>query len=138
MKTIGLGFSRFRRCYMTRVTAAGAPGRFLCSNNVALTGVYVQALLFPVISTFNDRNGKTSGQKWLGSPGKRMDHHTFTSYVPLFSPSLFFSFALRRTAEPSRSRDEGSRAAIVTRFPCNFAGSRENKERRVGNENQHN
>lgn len=40
-------FSRFRRCYMTRVTAVGAPERFLCSNNVALTAVYVPALLSP-------------------------------------------------------------------------------------------
>lgn len=41
------GFSRFRWCYMTRVTAAGAPGRFLCSNNVALTGGLRSAASFP-------------------------------------------------------------------------------------------
>lgn len=40
------GFLAFARCYMTRVTAAaGTPGRFPCSSNAALTGVYVPALL---------------------------------------------------------------------------------------------
>lgn len=76
---------------MTRVTAASAPGCFPCSNNVALTAVYVPLLLSLEISIFNDRGNRLRNQKYplftREIYGKRF---TF-SYVPSYydePPSL--------------------------------------------------
>lgn len=110
MATIGVGFLAFCRCYMTRVTAASVPGRFPCSRiTLHLPGVYVPALLSAAISTFNDRNGKSAGQKWLRASGNVWAPAFFTSSLsPL--PSSFFSFLFLfflpygKTAESSQHR----------------------------------
>lgn len=108
------GFSRFRRCYMTRVTAASALRRFPCSNNVALTGVYVPALLSPVISTFNDReNGKSAGQKWLRASAPRKMYR----YHPSLRPPFFFFFSFFLFFLLHDKPQNLSRAAVVTWFP---------------------
>lgn len=114
------GFSRFRRCYMTRVTAAGAPGRFLCSNNVALTGVYVRALLSPVISTFNDRNRENRRLEVaaLRASAPRKTYGPPPFFTSPFSP--FFSFCF--TANRAFARQAGSsfRRCRDTAVPVQF------------------
>lgn len=115
-------FSRFRRCYMTRVTAASAPGCFPCSNNVALTAVYVSLLLSLGISIFNDRRKPATKPEVLSvRPG-----NIWETFYPFLHFTLFFY------GESPSLRDVVMRLSVYRcrdTFSYNFAGSREDKEK---------
>lgn len=117
-----VGFSRFRRCYMTRVTAARCSrARVLYARiTLHLSCFTFRRFFLPRyrLLTIAERGSR------LRAVAEVVAGKTYGSYSPLH-PAFFFTTHRKASA---RSRDEALCTFVVTRtLPANNSGSRENK-----------